>query len=465
MLRTENRRKLFWPCVIGLLALMGALTCGAASAQEADDLPTLVLPAPDVYLGIVDEPACAEDELGPDYRLKIAVYPKAGVESYVRLLMEKYGLTRKEPGPIEPDTTVHLVDADGNVCVDIYWVVIKTGNRLWFEFADHCATAALEAMTPPPAVIMESDAFWETCGACKGQARCLTCSGTGKLSWYILFTRDCGDCDRGKCRNDLCVRGKVYVPPDEKKKENEPKRLMDEMTERRLANKLMKEMNVTARAIDPATGQPIDRFDGALAFRSGATSYVQTRFLNPIESNIRTQGAHTRFTLVCAQRNGDWANVEFDRAEHVDLGDIKINRFDPEQPYLRMNTVQHEDGQLTHTVELVNAQNIRIARITAEQNGLTDGTMIYNGVGGFALKNIEVTDKAATDSSVAFTYDGTFYRLESLTVSVEFFDGNTCIGTIRVENEYPEEGLYLQLNQEFKPNMRVLGYNYAISRR
>ena len=180
----------------------------------------LVLPAPDVYLGLADEPQYASDKVSPIYSLDLVDYPAASIKQYISLLTETYGLTVK---PKENDliefTSTTLINDSGQECVEIQWLETSFGNRLMVSFGKNCATAALETLENAPDVRTITDADWVACTKCGGENRCQSCDGRGRWresDWDGYISKSCSVCNGdGKCHADGCVNGSVFRPKEE----------------------------------------------------------------------------------------------------------------------------------------------------------------------------------------------------------------------------------------------------------
>ena len=178
----------------------------------------LVLPAPDVYLGLSDKPKYAADQAGPSYSLDLAAYPASSMQQYISLLSGKYGLTVKprEKGLIDSNETTLTNDA-GQACVEIVWLEgVPSGNRLLISFGKNCATAALETLEAAQDVRPITEDDWISCAKCGGENRCQACDGRGRWresDWDGFVSRSCSVCNGdGECHADGCVGGRVFRP-------------------------------------------------------------------------------------------------------------------------------------------------------------------------------------------------------------------------------------------------------------
>lgn len=190
-----------------------AETTSAAAPVSID----LVLPAPDVYFGLADEPQYASDKVNPIYSLDLVYYPGESVQQYISLLTEKYGLTvkPKEKGLIDIVETT-LINDSGQECVKIQWLEIPFGNRLMVSFGQNCATEALETLQMAQDVRPITDDDWVSCTKCGGKGRCHECNGRGRWKesdWDGYISRSCSVCSGdGKCHADGCLNGRVFDP-------------------------------------------------------------------------------------------------------------------------------------------------------------------------------------------------------------------------------------------------------------
>lgn len=461
-------------CALCLLVGLMMLPCCAVLADDAQEKEVLVLPAPDVYFGLADEPEYPADKFGPDYYLKVVVYPEDSVERYAALLEEEYGLSRKIEKGFEMARITHLVDGEGKACVDIYWVATKRGNSLWFNFADHCATAALETLDSPKDVIPETEAHWKTCDSCDGQMMCLECEGWGEtlllpfiepllpfieplLPYFrplqlLAWTVDCESCKDGQCPNGNCVNGEVFNPPDEDELALEA--YFDSLFRDPHESRSASQMTVTARLIDPATNELIPVLDGVLHIRSGSTTHMKAGATNPVDMSIHPDENAAQFTLECIQRNGDRAFAQFEKGDRVELGDVVLTPFDPGKPYVRAQATRHEDGTVTYTLELVGAPDAQIRFIAAEYAAdVPAGSLdrvLYNHDEQFTGEGFALTDAEATGSSVTFAYDGTQVEVLKMRFGVELVrELGAQMETLWVEDKHVEDGLRIQLDISF----------------
>ncbi|MBE5782266.1 MAG: hypothetical protein E7329_03000 [Clostridiales bacterium] len=181
----------------------------------------LVLPAPDVYFGLANEPQYASDKVSPIYSLDLVDYPAASIKQYISLLTEKYGLAVK---PKENDriefTGTTLINDNGQECVEIQWLETSFGNRLMVSFGKNCATAALETLENTPDIRTITDGDWVACTKCGGENRCQSCEGRGRWresDWDGYISKSCSVCNGdGKCHADGCINGRVFRPKEEK---------------------------------------------------------------------------------------------------------------------------------------------------------------------------------------------------------------------------------------------------------
>jgi len=170
-----------------------------------------VLPAPDVFMGLTEVSEYHQNRPGTVYGLKLVSYPAAAVDAYCELLEESYGL--RKAGRSDGLGSVFVEDANLRECVKITWIEHRAGNKLLFEFGEHCETAALEVMEKPIGIHEETAEDWETCSVCEGTGDCPECHGRRYIEKAFYegesIRYDCERCETGKCPND-CVNGRVY---------------------------------------------------------------------------------------------------------------------------------------------------------------------------------------------------------------------------------------------------------------
>lgn len=164
------------------------------------------------------------------------------------------------------------------------------------------------------------------------------------------------------------------------------------------------EFIVTARYIDPDTGKPLSELDGLLQIDYGASdSAVNTgeayqESENPISVKGDIEKCNDTTVLVYVRKNGDWATITIDplKNQHIDLGDIELNEFDPSEPYIKSTKEQNGNGTVTVTLEAFNIGAVKYHALVVRSKSFEDTILdITENPDAFSV----------TDTSVSFTVD------------------------------------------------------------